>query len=204
MRTLYQRILSFLRGRRMEQDLQAEIESHLAMQAAEFRERGLSPAAAHAAARREFGGVAQAMEDYRDRRGLPWLETLARDSRYALRGLAHNPGFTAAAVLSLALGIGANTAVFSLFHALMLRLLPVDRPAELVTLYKIGGWGIGTSSYPLYQEIAQRADLFRGVAARTAVAKVRFTPRPGAREEYARREFVSGSYFGVLGVTASL
>ena len=204
MRTFWQRIAAFIRGPRMERDLQSEIDSHLAMQEAEFRDRGLSPDAARAAARREFGGVAQAMEDYRERRGLPWLETLARDARYTLRGLMRNPGFTAAAVLSLALGIGANTAVFSLFHALMLRMLPVERPAELVTLYKKGGWGIGTSSYPLYEEIAKRADLFSGVAARTSPVKVRFTPRPGAREEYARREFVSGSYFGVLGVQPAL
>src|SRR4051812_12005905 len=112
MRTLWQRIFAFLRGRRMEQDLSAEIESHLAMQEAEFRAQGMSPGAARTAARREFGGVAQAMEDYRERRGLPWLEGLARDARYAMRGLAHNRGFTVAAVVSLGLGIGANTAIF--------------------------------------------------------------------------------------------
>jgi predicted permease len=204
MRTFWQRVLAFLRGRRMESDLSAEIEAHLAMQEAEFRDRGLSPAAAHAAARREFGGVAQAMEDYRERRGLPWLETSARDARYALRGLLHNPGFTAAAVLSLALGIGANTAIFSLFHALMLRLLPVERPQELVSLYRTGGWGKATTSYPLYREIAARTDLFSGVVARTGVSRTRFTARPGAREEYTQREFVSGTYFTVLGVAPAM
>jgi predicted permease len=204
MRALWQRILAFVRGRRMEEDLSAEIESHLAMQEAEFRAQGMDSVAARAAARREFGGVAQAMEDYRERRGLPWLETLARDTRYAVRGLRHNPGFTAAAVLSLALGIGANTAIFSLFHALMLRLLPVERPQELVSLYRTGGWGKATSSYPLYREIAKRADLFTGVIARTGVDKVRFSPRSGAREEYAQREFVSGNYFAVLGVAPAL
>ncbi|HXK07632.1 MAG TPA: permease prefix domain 1-containing protein, partial [Verrucomicrobiae bacterium] len=128
MRTLWQRILAFLRGRRMEAELSAEIEAHLEMQEAEFRAQGLDTAAARAAALREFGGVAQAMEDYRQRRGLPWLEALGRDIHYGLRGLRRNPGFTAAAVISLALGIGANTAIFSLFHAVMLRLLPVERP----------------------------------------------------------------------------
>jgi hypothetical protein len=74
-----------------------------------------------AAARRQFGSVAQTQEAYRERWGLPWLEAALRDIRYRLRGLARHRGFTAAAVLSLALGIAANTAVFSLFYALMLR-----------------------------------------------------------------------------------
>jgi predicted permease len=204
MRTLWQRVLAFLHGRRIESDLSAEIQAHLAMQEAEFRERGMDPAAALAAARREFGGVAQAMEDYRERGGLPWLETFGRDIRYAIRGLRHNPGFTCAAVLSLALGIGANTAIFSLFHALMLRLLPVERPHELVNLYRTGGWARGYVSYPLFEEIAKRGDLFTGVLARTGVQKVRFTPRPDGLGEFVQREFVSGNYFQVLGVRPAI
>ena len=174
------------------------------MQEEEFRRQGMDPAAARAAALREFGGVAQAKEDYRDRRGVPWLESAARDLRYGLRGLRRTPGFTVAAVLSLALGIGANTAIFSLFHTLMLRLLPVERPQELVSMYRTGGWGKGYVSYPLFQEIAKRTDLFNGVIARTGVDKIRFTPRPGARGQFTQREFVSGNYFTVLGVTAAL
>jgi len=80
-------------------------------------------------------------ETYRDRRGIRWLDELAQDLRYGLRGLRKNPGFTATAVLSLALGIGVNAAVFSVFHALLLRTLPVARPGELVTLYRTGAWG---------------------------------------------------------------
>jgi predicted permease len=107
-------------------------------------------------------------------------------------------------VLSLALGIGANTAVFSLFHTLMLRQLPVERPQELVNLYRTGGWGAGTVSYPLFQEIANRSDLFTGVIARSGVVKARFMPSPGGRGEFTQREFVSGNYFSVLGVKAAL
>src|ERR1019366_8805294 len=204
MRIFWRRLMGLLRGDRLEHELDEEIGIHLAMQEEEFRRQGMSPAAARAAALREFGGVAQAKEDVRDRRGVPWLETAARDLRYGLRGLRRTPGFTAAAVLSLALGIGANTAIFSLFHALMLRMLPVERPQELVSMYRTGGWGKGTVSYPLFQEIAKRNDLFAGVIARTGVDKVRFTPRPGDREQFTQREFVSGNYFTVLGVTPAL
>jgi predicted permease len=197
-------MLGIFGRRRLDRELDEEIAAHLVLQEEEFRSRGMSPAAARAAARREFGGVAQAKEDYRDRRGGAGLEAMAQDVRYALRGLRHSPGFTAAAVISIALGIGANTAVFSLFHALMLRLLPVERPQELVSLYRTGGWGKGLVSYPLFEEIAKRRDLFTGVAARTSTGKVRFTPRPGDREEFTQREFVSGNYFQVLGVAPAI
>src|SRR5450759_1398914 len=200
MRIFWRRLIGLLRGNRLERELNEEIGIHLAMQEEEFLKRGMDPAAARAAALREFGGVAQTKEDYRNRRGVPWLESAAQDIRYGLRGLRRTPGFTAAAVLSLALGIGANTAIFSLFHTLMLRMLPVERPQELVSLYRTGGWGGGTVSYPLFLEIAKRSDLFTGVIARAAVYKVRFTPRPGDRGEFCQREFVSGNYFTVLGV----
>jgi predicted permease len=204
MRTFCQRLLTLLRGKRLDRELNDEIAIHLAMQEEEFRRQGMEAAAAHAAALREFGGVTQAAEDYRERRGIPWLETAARDVRYGLRGLRRTPGFTAAAILSLALGIGANTAIFSLFHALMLRLLPVERPLELVSIRQAGGWIEGPMSYPLFQEIAKRDELFTGVIARTPVSKTRFTPRPGGRGEFTQREFVSGNYFTVLGIKPAL
>jgi predicted permease len=197
-------LFSLFRSRPLDRDLDDEITAHLALQEAEFRASGMTPAAARAAALREFGGVAQTMEEYRERRGVPWIDTARRDVRYAVRGLICNPGFTATAVLSLGLGIGANTAIFSLFHSLMLRMLPVERPEELVSMFRTGGWGRGFVSYPLYQEIAKRSDLFVGVIGRSGVAKVRFTPRSGARAEFTQREFVTGNYFSLLAVTAAL
>ncbi len=197
-------IFSLFRRRNLDRELDDEIAAHLAMQEEEFRLQGMDAVSARAAARRAFGGVAQAKEDYRDRRGGALLASIGQDVRYALRGLRRAPGFTAAAVISLALGIGANTAIFSLFHTLMLRLLPVENPQELVSLYRTGGWNRGYVSYPLFQEVAKRTDLFTGVVARTGVMKARFTPRSGAREQFAQREFVSGNYFRVLGVRPAI
>jgi predicted permease len=194
------RIKELIRRARLDGELDEEVNLHLQMMEEEFRRRGMSEAEARAAARREFGGVALAKEAYRDQRGFPRIESFAKDVRYALRGLRCSPGFTAAAVLSLALGIGVNTAIFSLFHTLMLRMLPVAHPEQLVWINRTGGWGVGTVSEPLYREIAGRTDLFRGVIATSGFDKVRFTPRPGDREEYTQREYVSGNYFQVLGI----
>ena len=113
MRTLWKRLTSPIARGRLERELNEELETHLAMRAEELRREGLDTDAARAAARREFGGVEQVKETYRDQRGIPLLETLAKDAWYGLRGLRRNPAFTLAAVLSLALGIGANAAIFS-------------------------------------------------------------------------------------------
>uniref|UniRef100_Q01QE6 Permease n=1 Tax=Solibacter usitatus (strain Ellin6076) TaxID=234267 RepID=Q01QE6_SOLUE len=195
-------MLGIFHRRNLDRELDDEIAAHLAMQEEEFRRQGMSAESARAAARRAFGGVAQTKEDYRDQRRGALFATAGQDVRYTLRGLRRAPGFTAAAVISLALGIGANTAIFSLFHTLMLRLLPVTNPHELVSLYRTGGWGKGYVSYPLYREVAKRTDLFTGVVARTGVVKARFTARPGGREQFVQREFVTGNYFQVLGVPA--
>jgi predicted permease len=201
---MWKRLVSLFRRGRLDRELTEEIETHLAMQEDVFRREGMTPEAARAAARREFGGVARTMEAYRERRGIGWIETSLADLRYAFRGLRRNPGFAAAAILSLALGIGANTAIFSLYHALLLRLLPVERPQELVSLYRTGGWGHGFASYPLFLEIRKRTDLFQDVAARSGVERLRFAAGSGDRQETAGAEYVSGNYFRMLGVAPAL
>ena len=191
------RLLAFFRRNRLDRELDDEVGFHLDMLESEFRAKGLGAKEARLAARREFGAVEPMKETYRDRRGIRWLDELAQDLRYGLRGLRKNPGFTATAVLSLALGIGVNAAVFSVFHALLLRTLPVARPGELVTLYRTGAWGRGLISLPLYRDLRDHTDVFDGVLARHGVLKARLA---GERAQFLDREYVSGNYFSVLGV----
>jgi hypothetical protein len=115
--------------------LRAEIEEHLALQTAENIRAGLSPFEARRQAVLKFGAVESMKESYRDQRGLPFLETLLQDTRYALRRLRFAPAFTIATILTLTLGIGATTSIFTLAHAVLLKSLPVANPGAL---YRLG------------------------------------------------------------------
>jgi putative ABC transport system permease protein len=199
MRTLLRRVLATLTGRRCERDFDDEIHAHIDLLASEYERSGMSPTDARYAARRAFGAVEPMKEVYRDRQTLRWMDDLGRDVRYALRGLKRSPGFASVAVLTLALGIGANAAIVSLLDAVLLRTLPVDRPQQLVFLRTAGKGGLGNApSYPAFEQLRDQASSFADVAAfATDEMRVEIDGIP----EQIFGQVVSGSYFHVLSLT---
>jgi len=126
-----ERVLALVRGRRLDRELEAEVEAHLEMAERDARKAGLSAEEARRAARRRFGGIEQMKEEHRDRRSVRWIETGVRDFRIAVRTLGRAPGFVVVAVLTLALGIGATAAVFSLIQGVLLTPPPYEDPEQL-------------------------------------------------------------------------
>jgi predicted permease len=192
---------------RRDRELDEEIQAHLAMAKRDRIERGDTPEAAELAARREFGNTALIREVTREMWGWTSLERLWQDVRYALRMMRRAPGFTAVAVLSLALGIGANTAIFSLIDTVMLRMLPVREPGQLVELLtKFAGqdhWN--AFSWQSYQHMRDHNHVFSGLIAATADPYRPFHVRgEGLEPERVDGGYVVGSFFPVLGVKPAI
>jgi predicted permease len=195
------RLLRLLSRRRLQAEFDGEIADHLALLRQRFERQGMTPEEAELAARRQFGGVAQLRESHREHTGFPRLEHLVQDIRYGARSLARNPGYTAVAVLSLALGIGANTAIYSVMNAILLRSLPVENPDRLMVVgipfLSKGEVQSGRSfSYPQYQMFHDGATLSDVFVFRDHP----FNAMTGVETERVAGAIVSGNYFSALGV----
>jgi predicted permease len=198
--------LSRLRGlfpaRRTDARIEEEIQSHIDLAASDHQRRGMTPEQAQLEARRQFGGRAQVAESWREQRSLPPIETFVKDLRYALRQLRANPGFTAAAVLTLALGIGANTAIFRVLDAVVLRSLPVREPDRLVVLRTFNGKGWGLN-YPLFRELSAKQHALQGMFVFSDFPVKDAVLSSGPITGLTGR-ISTGGYFQVLGVDAQL
>jgi putative ABC transport system permease protein len=181
--------------KRRERDLDSELRAHLEMAANDARARGESADAARLAALREFGNRDLVKETTRDIWGRNPFHGMGGDLRAGLRTFRKNPSFAAIVVLTLALGIGANTAIFSLVDAVMLRSLPVSHPEELVQVTMSGGADEMTN--PIWEQLRDRQDVFSGLLAYNAP---RFNLAQGGEAHYVRGSWVSGQYFSTLGV----
>ncbi|HEX7024899.1 MAG TPA: ABC transporter permease, partial [Gemmatimonadales bacterium] len=187
---------SRLPWKRRERELREELEAHLAMARRERIERGERPESAELAVRREFGNRALVAETTRAMWGWGWLERLGQDLRYGARCMRRSPGFTAVAVASLALGIGANTAIFSLIDALLLRSLPVSEPQSLIHVKLRGPFD--TISYPLVGLLAEQREIFSAVA---GFSGWEYAVGPPGAIRKARGALVTGGYYRTLGLS---
>jgi predicted permease len=189
-------------GRRQaDRELEEEIRSHIELETQENVEDGMSQEEARLAALRTFGNVALAKEDSRMIWGFRSIETIWLDLRFGLRRMAKSPAFTTVAILSLALGIGANTAIFSLVNTILLRPLPVAHPEQLVSVFPVSKDAtVQAFSYPDYKDFRDRNEVLSGLYV------TRFAPMSLSHDGNNERIWgylVSGNYFDVLGIEAA-
>src|SRR6516164_8642766 len=198
---------SILRRSQKERELSEELQFHLERQIEQNLAAGMPPEEARYAALRLFGGLQQTKEECRDMRRVNYIENSLQDARYGLRQLYRSPGFTTVAVLTLALGVGANTAIFQLLDAVRLCSLPVKNPQDLAEVRIVGGnhgMGLNSERYgqltrPVWLELREHHEPFSGVFAWAWSAEnVRVGQGSGQRR--ANGLYVSGEFFPVLGV----
>ena len=198
LRTLLSRIAALFRRHHLDSALDEELRSHIDLATAENMTLGMNRKQARREALRSFGGLTQTKETYRQRRGFPLLDQVARDLRFALRQLRRAPGFAFTAILTLALGLGANTAIFSLINALLLRPLPVPHADRLVVINSVSTDDPGPSysfSAPLIRALEKRHDGFQQMA---AFSRSILQVRSASGNEQVSGELVSGQFFAMM------
>jgi predicted permease len=207
MRWLYKlplRLRSLFRRGRVERELSDELHFHVEKLTEEYVARGMTPEEARYAALRDLGGAEQIKEECRDMRRVNYIDSLIQDIRYSLRMLAKNPGVTAVVVLSLAFGIGANTAIFSLLNAVVLETLPLPHPEKLVEFsqsYPDGGEN-SYMSWPYFKRIRERSKALSSVFALAQIGRVDVTFQ--GRADLATGQLATGEYFSTLGLTPAI
>jgi len=196
------------RRRRSADDFAEELQAHIELEAEELRREGLSDEEARRQARRKFGSVRREQERFYTQGRWIWLDKGLRDLKHAFRSLVGSPGFTITAVVTLALGVGANTAVFSVMHAVLLRTLPVkdaDRLVYLWTTQPPHGTGTVSShetfSYAVYDALRNQSGGMEAVLAYVPLSGSKVGVRVGAQPEEAEGDMVSGDFFSGLGVS---
>jgi putative ABC transport system permease protein len=200
----WSRLVGTLRRRRMDEEFDEEVRDHLEMLTERFIARGMDPRAAHYAARRQFGGVTQMKQELRDRRALPPIDVLVQDLRHAFRQLWKAKGFTASAALTLALGIGATTAVFAVLDTVVLRPLPYPQPDRIMAFRMMDQRGtphIATFSYPTFFDLRAQNRVFEHVV---CYRDSRFTLTDSQPAVQVAGEIVSWDLFPLLGVQPEL
>ncbi|HEX6051670.1 MAG TPA: ABC transporter permease [Gemmatimonadaceae bacterium] len=197
------RLRVFLAPRRFERELDEELSFHLEMQTRWHESHGLDRASARALAAREFGGETRFKEAVRDVRGLSWSHDVARDVRFALRSYGRSPGFTAVALLTLALGIGTTTATFSIVDAVLFRPLPYGEPDRIVTLSSQDSLGnrIRSVSAPNFYDWQEQSRSFEAMALFSAERRAVVA---GGNAAYIETATVSVDFFCVIGVPARI
>ncbi|MGE5324901.1 MAG: ADOP family duplicated permease [Actinomycetota bacterium] len=193
------RLANLVAGRRQEDRLCAEIEEHITLQTEENIRAGMSPPEARRQALLKLGAIEPVKEAYRDQESIPFVENLLLDLKYGLRMLRKAPGFTAVAVITLALGIGANTAVFSIVYGVVFRPLPYQQPQRIVELTESSPRGSGEKdvTYDELQFLLEHDSTFQFLAGYTVQG---YNLRVGNRAERVKGQPVSTDYFHVLGI----
>ena len=205
---LWRRVEMLLKGRQFRADLDEEMRLHMDLRQKQQAEQGMSEADARYAARRKFGNTTSLKEESTTAWGWRWLESLGQDALYGVRSMMRSPWVTAVALLSLALGIGATTAIFTLMDAVMLRSLPVKDPGRLVVLGTGQDEGISDEfgstdmySYPVYRRLQKENQVFSDVAAVFSMTNdVHGFVADRTEQEPIKVQLVSGTYFQTLGV----